>query len=312
MSGLAGAQSSKPAPGCDGLAATDPEGDTTGSGAGADQYDVKGLFFDTVGSRLNVNIQVRNLTKAVKTSGAVVRWFVIYQVGDQWHYVRPSSDGTTVNYRYGTYDPMLDDFTGVGDTRGAFFEGPDGVMTIEIPRAAGFRPGGTIAKPYVDVRESMEAPQNQSFYLGTSDRGPNSGYGKDYVANPCPEPPGSTTPPPSTPAPPAGGGGGPGGQQQPAELAVTVPGRAGPAKRANRRRMLALRVTSRGKVTGLEGTLSAGRRRVGRGRLAQVNGRGTLKLKLSRALKRGAYTLLLAGTNPDGRRATRTARLRIR
>lgn len=81
---------------------------------------------------------------------------------------------------------------------------------------------------------------------------------------------------------------------------IRIGTRSASAKRAKGTLKVAL--ASDAAVTGVVATLRKGAKKVGTGRLASLNGKGTLKLKVSRKLKPGAYSL--AVTARDARGAT--------
>jgi hypothetical protein len=105
----------------------------------------------------------------------------------------------------------------------------------------------------------------------------------------------------------------------PAAPSVTTPDRAAEPLRVTvassaraRGRAVQIGLTSRGEVRHLSAVLSRGTRRIGRGSLARLDGRGRLKLRLAGRPKPGIYSLALTGTNPDGRAAGRTVGLRLK
>jgi hypothetical protein len=294
-----------PAPGCSGMTTDDPAGDVVGGGG--DNYDVKGVFFTFEGSRLNVNLQIADLSPAVSKPGLNARWIVIYRVADTFYYVRMWSNGTDVDYRYGTYDPTLDDFTGVADVKGAMVQGKDGVITLEIPKAAGGKAGAKITELFVSVRETAEtgAPANQVAYAPESDRAPDSGSAKEYVVTACA---GGASPPPVTaPAPPAA----PPVATAPAQLGIKAPASGGSAAKASKRKRLAIKLTGTQPVTALKAELLKGNKVLGTGTLARLDGTGTVAIKVKRKLAKGSYGLRLTGTVADGRTAQAISKLKL-
>lgn len=297
-------QAAKPVPGCAGLAAEDPAGDVT---SGGDNYDLKGLFFTFDGSRLHAHIQVADLSPAVSKPGANARWILIYRVADAFYYVRMWSNGTDVDYRYGTYDPTIDGFTGVADVKGSMVQGPDGVITLEIPKAAGAKAGARITEAFVRVNETAEtgAPANQVAYGPAADRAPDSGSAKEYVVATCPG--GSAAPAPG-PAPAPAPAPGP---SEPAELGIKVPAGAGSARKASRRRRLVFKLTGSKPVTNLKAELLKGNKVLGAGTLAKLDGTAKVTVRVKRKLAKGGYGLRLTGTLEDGRTAQSIARVKL-
>lgn len=303
---VAGAQqAAKPAPGCAGLVTDDPVGDVTGGGG--DNYDVKGVFFTYDGSRLQVNLQIADLSPAVSKPGLNARWIVIYRVGDAYYYVRMWSNGTDVDYRYGTYDPTLDDFTGVADVKGSMVQGPDGVISIDIPKAAGGKANAKISELFVRVNETAEtgAPANQVAYAPESDRAPDSGSAKEYTVVACSSTSGAA--PVSTPLPPASIP----AATSPAQLGIKVAASAGSARKASKRKRMTVKLTGTQPVTALEAELLKGNRVLGTARLAKLDGRAAVTFKVRRKLAAGTYGVRLTGTVPDGRQAQSLARVKL-
>jgi hypothetical protein len=219
------------------------------------------------------------------------------------------SNGTDVDYRYGTYDPTLDDFTGVADVKGSMAEGPDGVITMEIPKAAGAKAGSKIIEAFVSVRETAEtgAPANQVAYAPQADRAPDSGTAKEYVVATCPG--GAAPAPAATPAP-AGPAPAP-SSSEPAQLGVKAPASGGSARKASKRKRLVLKLTSTQPVTALKAELLKGNKVLGAGSLAKLDGTAAVTIKIRKKLARGSYGLKLSGTVPDGRRAQAIVGLKL-
>jgi hypothetical protein len=84
------------------------------------------------------------------------------------------------------------------------------------------------------------------------------------------------------------------------------------AKRLRKGKKLAIKLTSREKITKLAAQLRKGSMVVGKGKLAQLSRRGTLRLKLTKTLRRGKYTLDLAGNDAHGAHRLTQAVIRVR
>ena len=80
----------------------------------------------------------------------------------------------------------------------------------------------------------------------------------------------------------------------PASLTVAKPGKLS-ARKLNRARSLTASVAATGPVTGVTAVLKSGKKVVGKGSLASLNGTKKLKLKLTRKLKPGRYVLSVLG-----------------
>lgn len=286
-------QSGTPVPGCQGLQVTDPPGDSTVAGA-----DVTGAWFDTVGGKVYANIAVKDLAAPSETSATQLRWYVVWVLGEGVNFVRASSDGT--------FAGGVQEDTGFSTVEqsipGKFFPGADGVIQIQVP--GGRAPKGKkLETPYVEVRQALGNSQ-AALLVATPDRAPDEGEGKSYTVQDCnaaqtPPPAGQVAPPAAQP---------PSGQTQADSLQVSAPAKL----KAPKGKTLAVKLTSPGKVTNLSAAFGKGSKKLGSGKLATLDRKGTLKVKLARKAKKGSYTLYLVGQNPDGQRADKTFTLRLR
>ena len=84
----------------------------------------------------------------------------------------------------------------------------------------------------------------------------------------------------------------------PAPATLTIGTRSASARRA--KGTLKIAVASDQAVSGVVATLRKGTRKLGTGRLATLNGKGTLKVKVSRKLKPGRYSLAITGKDARG------------
>ena len=75
---------------------------------------------------------------------------------------------------------------------------------------------------------------------------------------------------------------------------------------------LSLKLKSSEAITKIGAQLLKGKKVVGTGKLASLNGTGTLKLKLKSKLKKGSYTLNLVGNRASGERATAAFKLKAK
>jgi hypothetical protein len=296
----------KPAPGCAGLAFSDAAGDAqsnpTGLPGGEEKapanMDVTGGFFLSDGTTGTANIRIANLDRKVPDSADGVVWYMLWQAGDETRYVGAElGSGGEVAFLYGTYDPDTGGYTHDGDTTGALFEGPDGIVQIAIP--ADYLKG-TLASPYAEASELVSLGVIGS--LANDDTAPDDQKGADYTPGPCPAaaPPPAAGPSGGAPAPeqPAASSGAPAG------LTLHVAPRAGSARSANRRKRVTLAVRSDAPVTNLVARLLAANgkgRTLASGRRSRLDGAGALRLKTKRRLRRGRYVLRITATGPGGR-----------
>jgi len=281
----------KPTPTCAGIDFTDPVGDQAidpvGVGLGAlpapVDMDITGGFFkydaDSSGSAsLTANIQVANLTKDVPSGATGVSWYYFWTVGAQQYFVTAQIDTAgTPTFTYGhTAQILMTD----GNTRGKMFEGTNGVIQIAVPQAAtGAKDGARLTSPYASSRATFNLVAVE--YIPTADNAPDSQAGRNYTVAQCP------------------GAGGAGGGTA-GVLPITLGTSAAKASKAKKGKSLSFKLRSTEAVTAIKGTLSKGSSSYGSGKLATLDGAGTLKIKLKKTLKKGTYKLALAGSTSAG------------
>lgn len=312
---------SKPAPGCAGLAAEDAPGDQTRSSPaggpsveGPEYLDITGLFFVQEGTKYVANMKIANLT-ASPDPGTATRWYVVYKYNGKEVFVRGAIAATgELTFSYGDANLTDVSFTVVGETTGELIEGADGIVKIVVPSAVGGKAGAKLVDPVAITFEAYYVGV-QNALAPASDRAPDGeAFGKTYDAGLCES--GGTPPPPSggTPPPPSSGQPGPAAPApteqavQKGALKVSLAGRA----KRGKGKAVPVGLRSQGTVTGIDARLFKGKKVVGKGRLARLAGKGAIKLKVSKKLKKGKYKLLLVGTNPDGRKADKTLSLKLR
>ena len=325
---LAVAADPMPTPDCHGQQVKDAAGDNqyappAGPGQqGSPSTDITGgwVTYDPATQKAQANIQIANLTEGEIDPGYDgVSWEFAFTSGQAW-YVRAFTDlsGTTV-YRYGQPKAVTDDQTAAvktGDTTGKMFPGANGVIQIDIPlKDMSIKPGDSLKAIAIEVRQwvtkpaSVPSPPGVPLYSYAPIYDQGAGKGA-VVLGPCAAPaPGATaTPAPGTTTGTTGTTPSQSSGSATLELKVTAPKIV--AKKANKPK-----VKKKGLVFKLSGTasnivaaLKTGTnpmtgKVVAKGKLASVKGSGKLKLKITRKLKKGTYTLFMTGKNADGRNA---------
>ena len=338
-------QAAKPAPQC-GVQITDKKGDHNETTGDTDDEDVNldiitGWFaYDAAkgDKAVTANLLINDLSDRTPSGSTGMVWNFVYVVGEETRFVRTLIDFSGTYYEYGTYIPVSDTnplarYQYDGGTEGQMVEGPDGVVTMVVPKAAGAEAGKELKTPFATASASKQAlpgavPSPTRGLSTAIDTAPDNGEpgvgGKLWKVGPCPAdgsvPAGSAPPPPGTPsAPPAAP------TPAPAPPASPRPGTqeqvSGPlpvkvltkkAKRLKKGKRLAIKLSSKERITGLAAQLRKGSKVVAKGKLAQLSGRGTLKLKLSAKLGRGRYILDLAGSDARGAHRLTQARLTVR
>jgi hypothetical protein len=275
----------KPTPTCAGVDFTDPTGDAlidpVGVGLGTlpapNNMDITSGFFkydaDASGSAsFTANIEVVDLTKDIPTGATGVSWYYFWNgTGGQQYFVTAQIDATGADtYTYGhTAQILMTD----GSTRGKMFPGSKGIIQIAVPQAAtGAKDGTRLTAPYASSRATFNLVAVE--YIPTADDGPDGMAGKSYTVAQC-----------------AGA---------PTGLPVTLGTSSAKASKAKKGKSLSFKLQSTEVVTDLKGTLRKGKTAYGTGSLKTLDGKGTLKVKLKKSLKKGTYKLDLAGQTSAG------------
>jgi hypothetical protein len=305
----------KPEPSCAGVTVTDPAGDAaldlTGAGVGIfpvpDNLDITGGFFrydpDPEGTpKLTANIKVANLDKSVPDGATGASWYFFWTVADVTYFVNAEIDSAgATTFNFGHIANILETD---GQTKGKFFEGPDGIIQIDVPQAGTkASDGATLRSPYASSRASFDLVAVG--YVPTADDAPDSQAGKSYTVAQCAAaaPPTTGTTTPTTTTGTAAG-----------TLPVRLSTSTAKASKAKKGKTLSLKLLSSEKVTAIKGKLTPTKNSTsyGTGKLATLDGSGTLKIKLKRAMKKGAYKLALSGKNAAGQSGKGTFRIRVR
>ena len=273
------------------------------------------------------NLVVKDLDTTVPPGYATISWIGYYTAADKVsRWVRLISDFSgALTYEYGHIEDAEATTVSLyeGKTPGKVFLGADGVVQLVIPKAT-VKPGEKLTPLYGNVLQGQTnvPPQTGAPTRGSSwvmDRAPDTegAANKSGTLTACAPAAGSGEPTPTptpeptaTPAPPVsdpGSGPAPGGSAPPPSSGPTqtkaLPVRllTTSVKVKKVKKTLKLKLKSTEKVTNLSAQLSLGNKPVAKGKLATLSGAGTLSLKLKKKLKKGKYTLLLAGDTASGR-----------
>lgn len=313
--GPAGAQNpANPAPGCEGLAFEDAEGDQVvnflpisgAPPAGAParpNMDVRAgwLNFTTDASgrqTVTANIQVTDLN--FETEGAAFGLIYNFHWTDDEganKYLQAQVIEGNAAFEFGTAGQ--DGYASEGGTTGKLYPGPMGVISIVLPRgAAGM--GKTLAATNATAANAYGSA-GAAYFFPTSDSGPDDGQGKDYKVGPC------------------GGGGGTGpssGGQNPSEQASQFDPRISPtslkAKKVKRARKVTFTVDARETLKNAKVELRKGSKVLGSFKKATFSkGKVALRLK-KKGLKKGLYELIVSGTRANGQAASDTTAIRVK
>jgi hypothetical protein len=319
-----------PVPGCAGTAFTDAAGDATDTtvpgvdGKGQPNLDVLSGFFLADGGTVTANIQVANLTTDVPATATGVDWYMIWtNAAGALKFVRASvAPGGDPAFSYGTVTVTDANtlYTDDGETSGQFFTGPNGVVQIQVPADLA---GGTLKAPHAATSAEQDFDTGAGISggrLATADNAPDEGGGSDYAIGGC------TSTPTTTPAPDVGGpspvastpagqapSSAPSGSSAPARpAALHVAVRRTSARTVSRRHALTVAVSTTAPLTQVKALLLDRRgKKVGSGALARLSGKGTLKLRVRRTLRKGTYTVRVTGRDGSGTVVSKLARVTL-
>lgn len=306
----------KPVP-CGPYLAEDPKGDAfvgflglaqTPVPAGANT-DFTALFVRADAGKVTVNMQVADLSKTVPPDASAIVYRMFLDVGDAGNFVqaRINPTGDPV-YTYGHTGE-----TGIvtdGNAKGALFEGPDGVIQIEVPASHGGKPGTKWEDIYLFSAYVRGAVNTQT------DQIPDGDDRKTWNGTSCPEggttpePPANVpTPPGQPPATPPANNPGSGSGAATGPLRIIVTPRKLKAKKV--KRSVAFKLNSEEELTNVTATFAKGRKKVGSGKLAKLAGPGKLTVRIKRKLKKGTYKLKFAGRRADGSTGRLTVTIKV-
>ena len=291
-----GAQQGAPAPGCAGVNLTDPAGDASRTaGEAPPSTDILAIFYTYDDGKLYANMQLADAQDELAPGATGMRWYIMFKSGTETNWVRATKTGPVdATFNYGHVDPADDSRVSDGTTEGKFFPGPNGVIQILVPADVGGTSGKTLTGT---MGETDEAIVNQLFPIDETKAG------KPYTVGSCgaTPPPGSTPPPAGTPTPPP--------STKPDVVALQV----SPPKSAKAKgKAVSLTLKSKDEIKDIKAALKKGSKTIGRGALARLKGKGTLKVKFAKKPKKGSYTLELTGTNADGSPGSLTTKLKLK
>lgn len=278
-----------------------------------------------------LNIVTKELKAQVPSGWTTIAWFGNYQFKDTTYFLRAILDFTgATTFEYGQFHPNPAGLvlTGAsvygGKTAGALHEGKDGIVSIVVPQEIGGATGSSLSSIYAQSGQGRTLPTAFPGYsrglTQILDTAPDSGAEANikYTAAPCAvaPPAGGPVVDPGVPAPPSVDPSDPGtgtpdrsAEGGPAVLPVRL---AASSVKAPKGKALALKLKSSENLSGIAARLRKGSKAVGTGSLAKLPSSGTLKLKLSRKLKKGSYALDLVGNLANGQRGAVTLKLKLR
>jgi len=154
-----------------------------GDGSNIDNLDVVNAFFGTPSSTdLQVTLTIKNLAAPPPPANLVSAfWTVYWSFGGATYYVQATSNGPVVTYSDGTFSGGS--YNPTGTPAGVFNAGPNGQIIWTVPRTDVGNPtdGTTLTSPFADTHGSFTVGGTGLYYTSAADRGPDSGFGENYV-----------------------------------------------------------------------------------------------------------------------------------
>jgi len=154
-----------------------------GDGSNIDNLDVVNAFFGTPSSSdLQVTLTIKNLAAPPPPANLVSAfWTVYWSFGGTTYYAQATTNGPLVAYSDGTF--ANGNFNPTNAISGSFNAGANGTIVFTVPRADVGNPpdGATLSQPFADTHGSFTVLGGGLYYTSAADRGPDSGYGANYV-----------------------------------------------------------------------------------------------------------------------------------
>jgi len=154
-----------------------------GDGNNIDNLDVVNAFFGTPSSSsLQVTLTIKNLAPPPPPANLVSAfWTVYWTYNGTTYFVQATTNGPLVAYSDGTF--ANGNFNPTNAISGSFNAGANGTIVFTVPRADVGNPpdGATLSQPFADTHGSFTVLGGGLYYTSAADRGPDSGYGANYV-----------------------------------------------------------------------------------------------------------------------------------
>jgi len=154
-----------------------------GDGNNIDNLDVVNAFLGTPSSSsLQVTLTIKNLAPPPPPANLVSAfWTVYWTYNGTTYFVQATTNGPLVAYNDGTF--ANGNFNPTNAISGSFNAGANGTVVFTVPRADVGNPpdGATLSQPFADTHGSFTVLGGGLYYTSAADRGPDSGYGANYV-----------------------------------------------------------------------------------------------------------------------------------
>ena len=153
-----------------------------GLGENIDNLDVVNASFKTPSSStLSVTLTIKNLAAPPPPANLVSAfWTVYWTFNGTIFYAQATTNGPVVTFTDGTFNGS---FNTTKTITGSFNPGPNGTIVWTVPRADVGNPPdkATLTNTFADTHGSFTVAGNGVFYTAAADRGPDSGFGANYI-----------------------------------------------------------------------------------------------------------------------------------
>ena len=276
------------------------------------EVEIENAFVNAAGTP-TINYTIADLTGTVPPPATSITYSTVYAFkADTTSFVRAHIDFSGgVVFEYGHTEPLGTStrYAYDGPTDGKLFLGQHGVVQIVVPPDAGGKAGTTLkaieAQTQLGRTTFVPGAVSQSPSRGLSFQDDTAGIGT-VTLGACA--PGTTAGPTGTTAPPSTPNTAPSSQTA-GPLPVTLVSKT--VKPAKAKKSVAIKLKASEPLTDLGVRISRGTKAFGTGKAAQLSGAGTIKVKVPKGLKKGAYALDVAGTDGQGRRRIASFKLKV-
>ena len=153
-----------------------------GLGENIDNLDVVNAFFGTPSTTtIQVTLTIKNLAPPPPPANLVSAfWTVYWTFNGTTYYAQATSNGPVISYTDGTFNGSFNTTNAIS---GSFNQGPNGTIVFTVPRADVGNPanGATLSSTFADTHGSFTVMGGGVYYTSAADRGPDAGYGSNYV-----------------------------------------------------------------------------------------------------------------------------------
>jgi hypothetical protein len=153
-----------------------------GDGSNIDNLDVVNAFFGVPSSStIQVTLTIKNLAPPPPPANLISAfWTVYWTFKGTTYFAQATSNGPVFTFTDGTFNGS---FNTTSTISGSSNQGPNGTIVMTVPRADVGNPPdkAALSNPFADTHGSFTVAGNGVFYTVAADRGPDSGFGANYI-----------------------------------------------------------------------------------------------------------------------------------